>query len=272
MSRLRIAHLSDPHFGTVLPGVQEGLLATLTKLRPDLVLLTGDITQRARRSQFRAARHFTEHLRPAEVIAVPGNHDLPLLNLWERFWFSYRGFKQLFKNQLEKDFVHGDVRIFGFNSTSKWRHVQGDFNLERLERRLKVAARTKVNIAAFHHPLDCKKKSDEKNLLRGRDEAVALFAAAEIDLAVGGHIHDPFVTLSSSRYPDIKRPFIISVAGTCLSWRIRPGAPNSFNLIDVDTASTPRIIITRYDQRHNLRFTPEESHTFVRTAEGWQNK
>lgn len=265
MSHLRIAHLSDPHFGTILPGVREGLLATLAELKPDLVLLTGDITQRARRRQFAEAKEFTHQLQPAKVIAVPGNHDIPLFNIFARVFNPYGGFKNLFKDQLEKDFVHGDVVVTGLNSTNRWRHVQGDFEIPRLDRRLRESVpKAKIHIAAFHHPMDCSKPSDEKNLLRGRQASINLFDRHCVDLIVGGHIHDPYVSLSQVRYPETKRNMIITVAGTCMSWRTRPGAPNSFNLIDADTNSVPKLTITRFDQRQGLRFTPERTHKFVR--------
>lgn len=271
MSFLRIAHLSDPHFGTILPGVKEGLLATLRDLQPDLVLITGDITQRARRSQFRAAKEFTHEMNPVPMIAVPGNHDIPLFNIFMRAFDPYHGFKKLFKDQLEKDHVFGDVLVTGLNSTSKWRHIQGDFNLKRVERRLiENKTKAKVHIAAFHHPMDCIKPQDEKNLLVTREETIQLFDTHCVDLMVGGHIHDPYVTLSKVRYPYTKRNMLIGVAGTCTSWRIRPGAPNSFNLIEVDTKGTPQIEITRYDQRRDLRFEILRTHRFIRRDEtGW---
>ncbi len=269
--RVRIAHLSDPHFGTILPGVAEGLLATLAELKPDLVLLTGDITQRARRSQFRAAKEFVRQLKPVPAIAVPGNHDIPLFNIFARLFYPYWSFKNLFKDLLEKDYVYNGVRVTGLNSTSRWRHVQGDFNIERIRRRLdKPHSGIKVRIAAFHHPMDCAKHVDEKNLLRGREEAILALHDAQVDLVVGGHIHDPFVCLSHHRYPGVPRSMILSVAGTCLSWRTRKGAPNSFNLIDVEPTDRPRISITRYDIRESMRFTPEKTHEFeCQGSTGW---
>ena len=271
MSTLKIAHLSDPHFGTILPGVREGLIASLMDINPDLILLTGDITQRARRWQFREAKEFTHQLPDTDLIAVPGNHDIPLLNFLVRLFDPYRGFKKYFKDQLERDHFHGDVVVAGLNSTSRWRHVQGDFNLQRLENRLKsVQPRAKVLIAAFHHPMDCRRPQDEKNLLCSREGAISLFDRYEVDLMIGGHIHDPYVTLSKVRYPNTRRNMVIGVAGTCTSWRTRADSPNSFNLIEVDTRSTPRIVFSRFDQRENKRFTMEHVHKFSRPdANGW---
>ncbi len=272
MSYLKIAHLSDPHFGTILPGVIEGLIETLGELNPDLILLTGDITQRARRKQFRQAREFTHKMKHVPIIAVPGNHDIPLFNLFTRFFNPYWGFKNLFKNQLEKDHVFGDVLVTGLNSTSKWRHIQGKFNLKRLEGRLREnKPKARVHIAAFHHPMDCAKKSDEKNLLVGRNEVLKLFNQYKVDLAIGGHIHDPYIEISKKRYPEANRSMVFAVAGTCTSWRTRPGAPNSFNLIEVDTSSTPKLKVSRYDQKDDLLFSIKDSRSFTRGESGsWQ--
>lgn len=271
MSRMRIAHLSDPHFGTILPGVREGLLATLDELKPQLILLTGDITQRARRSQFHDAKEFTHQLGQTPLIAVPGNHDIPLFNVFARLFHPYAGYRGLFKDQLEKDHLHGDIVVTGLNSTSPWRHVQGEFNLRRLNRRLRVQRpAAKVHIAAFHHPMDCAKPQDEKNLLKKADQAIRLFDHHGVDLILGGHIHDPYVTLSKVRYPQTERSMIIAVAGTCTSWRTRKDAPNSFNLIDVETATTPTMTISRYDQRSHLGFEIERSHAFRRIDNNWQ--
>lgn len=270
---MRIVHLSDSHFGTILPGVEEGLLATLHSLKPSLVLLTGDITQRARASQFRAAKEFVAKLEPYPCIAVPGNHDIPLFNIGARLLNPYGQFRKLFKDLLEKDYVANGVRVTGLNSTSRWRHVQGDFNIERIKKRLcPPHENVKVRIAAFHHPMDCAKGVDEKNLLCNRNDTIRALDEASIDLVVGGHVHDPYITLSGVRYPFIERKMILSVAGTCLSWRTRKGAPNSFNLIDVepDAEPGPKLKVTRYDSRENKLYTPELEHRFQRNGrEGW---
>lgn len=275
MSRLRIVQISDSHFGTVLPGVTDGLLATIRNLQPDLVVLSGDITQRARPSQFREAYNFSEQLRPIPFIAVPGNHDIPLFNVFGRLFDPYKGFQTNFKNQLEKDFDHGDVVIVGLNSTSRWRHVQGAFDLERLKRRLdRIEPRHKVRIAVFHHPLDCRQEEDLKNLIKCRDQVMQILSERGIDLVVGGHIHDPHVSLSRARYPEIQRALVLGVAGTCTSWRTRGDVPNSFNLIDVHTESEgdARLTIARFDMRENLRFTLENKRSFIRSnSQGWQD-
>ncbi len=269
---VRIVHLSDPHFGTTTPAVEEGLREELRRLQPALVVISGDITQRARQQQFMDASAFIKSLMPAPVIAVPGNHDIPLFNVAARVISPYAGFRRLKRGTLFKHFKLGGVELLGLASTSRWRHVQGGLNDARLARRLALLSpQAKVRIAMFHHPLDCAKAVDEKNLLVDRDETVKELTAARIDLVLGGHIHDPFVTLSRDRYPQAERTMILAVAGTCLSWRTRSGAPNSFNLVDIETDGQPKITIARCDIGEGHRFRPVEEHRFALTEpHGWQ--
>lgn len=253
MSTLRIAHLSDPHFGTVLPEVEERLIATLRSLKPDLVLVSGDITQRARRAQFQAAAAFRKKMAPFPFFAVPGNHDIPLFNLFARLFYPYRGFHRYFQAARETDFRIGDVRVIGLNSTSRWRHVQGSLDLARIkEEFLSNWDTSKIRVAMVHHPIECAKDIDDKNRLRGKDETLALFKEAQIDLVLSGHVHDPYIQVEGS--------LVLSVAGTCLSWRIRKGAPNSFNWIEIQ-ADPKRIKITRMDSTPDGLYLPRADFT-----------
>src|SRR5690349_15404657 len=88
-----VAHLSDLHFGAALPEVVDGLHHAMSALRPDVIAVSGDLTQRARRGQFRRARRFLQALEPPTVV-VPGNHDVPLYNLFARFRNPLRGFRR----------------------------------------------------------------------------------------------------------------------------------------------------------------------------------
>lgn len=269
MNRVRLVHLSDPHFGTVTDEVQSALLATLADLAPSLILLTGDITQRARKGEFRQAREFVHRLAPVPVFAVPGNHDIPLWNLPLRLIAPYRRYSN-FQKVLERETLHQGIEILTLNSTSRWRHVQGAFRQSRLEKKLLSDRSAAIRLVAFHHPLDCAKPVDEKNLLRNAPEVARALASAQVDLVVGGHIHDPHVALSTARYPEAGRSMILSVAGTCLSWRTRKNAPNSFHLIELEAGPPGRIQITRFDQ-DGARFKPFAPEHFEREASqaGW---
>ncbi len=271
--KIRIAHLSDPHFGANFPEVVTALTRTMKELKPNLIILSGDITQRARLKQFDEAAEFVKSLDEFQWAIVPGNHDIPLFNIFKRLFNPYGNFRRVFKGLLEQEIPIAQVHVFTLNSTSRFRHVQGALGEKQIKKIISnPAAKSCVRIACFHHPMDCPKTVDEKNLLRNREEVMKVLAKTEVDLILGGHIHDPYVTLSGERYPSVKRQSIISVAGTSLSWRTRSGAPNSFNLIDVDVQNheQPRLNVTRYDLHSNLNFAPVLVKSYIReTTYGW---
>jgi 3',5'-cyclic AMP phosphodiesterase CpdA len=276
---MRIAHLSDPHFGTIRPGLKEGLLATLTELRPEVVVITGDITQRAHARQFQEACAFKTELREAgmTVLLIPGNHDIPLFNVPVRLFAPYRSYENHCHPTTRESWEGGEpgarVRIDVLDSTSRWRIVQGALTAEDLES-LALAGTGEaplLRILGFHHPMDCAQYIDDGNLLKNRVAAAKTFARAGIDLVLGGHIHDPYVSLSQDRYAGLDRPFITAVAGTCLSSRVRPSAPNSFNWIELDPSSIggPQLRITRMDIGADQRYRAVQMHPFARGATGW---
>ncbi len=271
--KIRIAHLSDPHFGANLPEVVKALTDSLKNLKSDLVILSGDITQRAHCSQFQAAGLFVNSLSEFNWAIVPGNHDIPLFNIFSRLFTPYKNFKKVFRGLLEKKILIEQVQVFTLNSTSRFRHIQGELSASQIKKVIHgIQKKTGVRVACFHHPMDCPKRVDEKNLLRNREEVMKVFAKSEVDLILGGHIHDPYVSLSGERYPQVKRQSIISVAGTCLSWRTRSGAPNSFNLIDIEAEDhqQPRLVISRYDLQVDFKFTPILVQSFYRdSVQGW---
>src|SRR5687768_14836651 len=111
-----IAHLSDLHFGAADPQVVEALLLSVTAVSPDLVVISGDLTQRARRRQFVQARAFLEAL-PKPQIVVPGNHDVPLYNIWSRFVRPLGGFRRYISADVHPVYVDDEVAVFGADTT-----------------------------------------------------------------------------------------------------------------------------------------------------------
>lgn len=271
MTKLRIAHLSDPHFGTTETNKKAALRERLFDLSPDWVVFSGDITQRARRSQFEEARDFCGSLVPLDVLAVPGNHDIPLFNLFDRLARPYRGFERRFGFPVRDRRKKGPFELIACNSTDRFRHIQGEIGTVDLERLRSFADESVIRIAVFHQPLDCPKPQDEKNLLRFTAESVPLLQSAMIDLTLSGHIHDPLAVVSGNRYPR-GRKFVISVAGTCLSSRTRSFAPNSFHVVDLESEPSPTMAITRYDLLEN-EFDVRSVSRFARTPSGdWESR
>lgn len=268
---LRIIHLSDPHFGTIKEDAMKALLLAVKMLNPQAIIFSGDITQRARRNQFEQARIFTNTFEGIPILIMPGNHDIPLYNLFARFFHPYYGFKRILKGRLNQEINIQGVQIMALNSTRRSRVVQGVLDLKFLKRWLLKNHDSKIRIVVCHHPLDCRKPADEKNLLLNRHEVMPILDSHNVDMVLSGHIHDPYIRLSNERYPQLQKPMIIGVAGTCLSHRTREDANNSFNVIDIEDIETPKLTVSRHDLTADVVFEAKESHRFIRTHnQGWQ--
>lgn len=270
---IRIVHLSDPHFGMIKPIAMEALLVALKILNPQAIIISGDITQRARDEQFEQARIFTNTFAELPVLVLPGNHDIPMFNVFDRLMHPYKGFTKILKGKLQQEIDLGPVHILALNSTRRSRSIQGEIDLEILKNKMETKANKKIRIVSFHHPIDCPKWVDEKNLLLNREEVVPMLGSGDVDLILSGHIHDPYICLTHHRYPKVKRSMIIGVAGTCLSTRTRADANNSFNLIDIQTDSeSPKLAVSRFDLVDNKTFEATESHRFKRKDQnvGWE--
>jgi 3',5'-cyclic AMP phosphodiesterase CpdA len=224
-----VLQVSDPHFGTEQAPVVEALVALAQQQRPDLVVLSGDITQRARRAQFRAARAFADRL-GAPVLAIPGNHDLPLFALHERLLHPYAHHAAAFGADLEPVHDTAELLAVGVNTTRPYRHKHGEVSpgqVERVAALLKRARPGQLRMVVVHQPIDVMRAQDANDRLRGHRLAQQRWAAAGADLVLGGHIHLPYVM----PLPGLARPLWAVQAGTAVSTRVRDGMPNSVNLL-----------------------------------------
>lgn len=232
-----LLHLSDTHFGTERPQVVEALLALAAQQRPDGVVLSGDITQRARPAQFRAAKAFVDQL-GAPVLAIPGNHDIALFDLWARLTRPYAGFARVFGADLEPVAISPDWLIVGVNTTRARRHTQGEVSeaqVARVASLLAAAGPQQLRVVVVHQPLAVPEAGEASNLLRGHARAARAWAQAGADLVLGGHIHLPYTLPLQG----LARRLWVVQAGTAVSARTRPGVPNSVNLLRwSDTAAT----------------------------------
>jgi 3',5'-cyclic AMP phosphodiesterase CpdA len=224
-----VLQVSDPHFGTEQASVVEALVALAQRQRPDLVVLSGDITQRARAAQFRAARACIDRL-GAPVLAIPGNHDIPLFDLPARLLRPYAAFARAFGPELEPVHASPDLLVLCVNTTRRWRHQNGEVSpaqIERVATRLRAADDAQLRVVVVHQPAAVQRPQDAHDLLRGHAAALARWAEAGADLVLGGHIHLPYVMAM----PALARPLWVVQAGTAVSSRVRAGVPNSVNLL-----------------------------------------
>lgn len=240
-----LLHISDTHFGTEQPPVVHGLLALARERRPDLLVFSGDITQRALDAQFAAARRFCDELAISPMLVLPGNHDIPLYNLAARLLHPYRDYSDRFGANLEPVLDTPAMLVIGVNTTRIARHKNGEVSAAQIRRVCELLAQARpgqLRIVVTHQPAVVSRAQDEHDRLRGAEPALQAWSAAGADLVLGGHIHLPYVVDLAGRQPATPRPMWCVQAGTAVSARVRHGTDNSVNLLrwDPPAAGAPR--------------------------------
>ncbi|WP_102224608.1 metallophosphoesterase family protein [Acidimangrovimonas sediminis] len=261
----RILHLSDLHFGRAASELEEPLLESIAQLQPDVVAISGDFTQRARRSQFRHAAEFLERIQQsceARILCVPGNHDVPLDNLWMRLLRPWARYRASIARELEPLYYDNDVAVVGVNTVNRFAWQRGKVSSRALDRVCSAlyGIERRTRIVVVHHPLEHGPETD-KQLARGADEALERLQESGADIVLSGHLHyaefAPFRTA----------PGLLFVqAGTSLSTRLR-GEVNSFNLLDTGPG---QVRLTTYVAEHSRRFRPGRYGVFRRGEHGWE--
>ena len=254
----RIAHLSDPHFGTVPEGLADRLASCLRALRPDLVVVSGDLTQRARVGQFREARDFLMKL-PAQVIVFPGNHDAPLWNVPLRMVDPWRNWRLGLGLPLEGRVVLGDVAVVGINSANPrvWKDgLIRPAQIAALEAAFGGAGR---RILALHHPPE--PPAGEKPSLAGAERLVEACERLGVEMVLSGHLHFTQVAPLTAA-----RGILALQAGTCLSSRTRDDG-NAFTLVDLTGGGAS---IAHYRLATDGAFRPDAVTEWVRGPDGWR--
>ncbi len=228
-----LLHVSDPHFGTEREPVVKALLELERELSPDLVVLSGDVTQRARRAEFAAAGAFFKQLGAPHLLAIPGNHDIPLFDLLTRASRPYAEFQRSFGPSLEPSFSAPDCLVLSVKTTRRYRHVDGEISDEqraRVAERLRLASAEQLRVVVLHQPVAVPRSTEQKNVVHGHAQAVQSWAEAGADVILAGHIHLPFV-LPLHEAQQLARPLWAVSAGTAVSSRVRHDAGNSVNVL-----------------------------------------
>ena len=240
---ITLFHLSDIHFGLEDRNALDGVVAAIAQKRPAAVLITGDLTMRARHREFAAAREWIAALDVPVTVEV-GNHDLPYFDLWERFTNPYKRFLGV-EDLLEKPLALPGIAVIPLLTTVKaqwrWPWSEGLVSDRALAETLaaidKVPTGTRVLVTA-HHPLT--ERSPRGQLLTiGGTRALAALAGRGVAAVLSGHVHDPFDLVAQTA----KGPLRMIGAGT-LSKRIR-STPASYNELTI-TADTITVKVRNF--------------------------
>lgn len=253
----RLLHISDLHFGTVQRPVADALRRLAAAQQPSVLVLSGDITQRARASEFAAARAFCDQLAVPAFLSVPGNHDIPLFNLARRALSPYSRYLAQFGPALDGVVSTPDFLVIGVNTARWWKHKNGRVSTAQIDHVAQllrgdgVGALRQLRVVVVHQPIHVMRAEDEHDRLKHWAPAVRAWSQAGADVVLGGHIHLPYVcalSASTAGLAALSRTVWCVQAGTALSSRVRWEAPNSVNLLCFDRHARPPVCrVERWD-------------------------
>jgi 3',5'-cyclic AMP phosphodiesterase CpdA len=264
----KIVHLSDLHFGRVDEALIEPLVGALAESRASLVVVSGDLTQRARSSQFEAARAFLDRL-PQPQIVVPGNHDVPLYDVLSRFARPLEKFRRYITDDLEPFYEDEEMVVAGVNTARSLTRKYGRINerqINALRERLCAYRDEVVKVVVTHHPFDLPAGYDEREIVGRAPLAMEALAACGADLLLAGHLHVGHTGHTTERYRIRGHSALVVQAGTATSTRGR-GEANSFNVIRL---KHPHVQVERRLWQADAGvFRHANAETFRHTPDGW---
>ena len=220
----KILHITDVHFGRDHQSNRSAALIELSlDRRPDVVVFSGDLTKRAKPSQFRQARQFVDALGAATVV-VPGNHDVPLFRVWERVFSPFGAYRRHFDRQLEPVFEDNELLIVGINTAHAWTFTGGRVwsrRLAEVERRLAADAGRRFAIVVQHHQMIPVPGYGSAEVFRNARAAANALERGGADLVLSGHVHLSYLGDSTAIDETSERAIPVLFSGTASSTRGR---------------------------------------------------
>lgn len=233
---MKIIHLSDLHFGTERPELIRLVQQDIATLKPNIIVVSGDLTQRARTDQYKKAKSFLQSIH-IPVLCVPGNHDIPLYNLIARFGFPFYQYKKWISPSLCIHHNQENIAILGINSVTPYKAMGGyitDKQLQLVKEFFHEKLTEKIKIVIMHHNLI---SSERHKTINDADKIIDVFAQCKINLVLSGHIHAAHVELLKHKY---NNNLYVVTAGTAISTRTT--APNSYNILDISGSQFKLIV------------------------------
>lgn len=266
-----IVHLSDLHFGRVDAALLAPLRALVERLEPDVVVVSGDLTQRARSAEFQQARHFLDSL-PGPQVVVPGNHDVPLYNVFSRFLTPLLKYRRYLTSDLSPEYVDDEIAVLGINTARSLTFKDGRISHEQIDAlrtRLGQLPQGLTRIIVTHHPFDLPPNFNAKDLVDRAPLALTMFAECGVDLLLAGHLHASVTGNTAERYKIDGYAALMVQAGTATSTRGR-GESNSFNVLRVEGSN---IRVERYGWNEAHRdFEKVSTEAFERAGGVWASQ
>ena len=263
-----IAHLSDLHFGRLDHATLPALIAAVDAAKPDVVVVSGDLTQRARRQEFEDARKFLGDL-PSPQIVMPGNHDVPLYNVVARALRPLARYHQYISDDREPFYGDDEIAVLGVNTARSLTFKNGRINRQQVVRSCARLAQCRAGVTRIivtHHPFDVPDGGDTSGILGRARMAVAAFAQHGVDVILSGHLHVSRTSDTAARYNVSGHSLLLVQAGTATSTRRRE-AVNSWNIIRIDR---PHVSVECLNWNHNhASFDVAAIEQFRHTPDGW---
>lgn len=261
-----IAHISDLHFGTEDKKIAKGLADDLNELSPSLIAVSGDLTQRARNRQYKECVKFLNTL-PKPQLVIPGNHDVPLFDVFNRMLFPLKRFKRHISENLNPLYEDNEMAVMGINTARSLTWKNGRISVDQiksLEKNLCSISDDKFKIVVTHHPF-IPPPGDAGIELVGRSvKALDVIDKCKVDLLLAGHLHRGYSGDIRPYYPSRKRSVISAQAGTAISRRVR-NESNAYNFITV----VKEEIIIQIRLWNGKKFSKSEETKYHRNEDEW---
>lgn len=261
-----LAHISDLHFGTDIPTVTEALVKDIKAIMPNVIVLSGDVTQRGRRSEYESGAAFLRRF-STPVIVVPGNHDIPLYNPFRRLLRPFSRFEQLLEKYSTSYFCDDEIAIVGINTVNPLQLKHGKFqqeDAEILREGFAGCRQAPWKIAVMHHPVvlygqTTETKELREKILRSGGAALSVLQECGVNVILAGHLHQSNIEELHTSLRTLTAPMLMLQAGTAISTRVRSEG-NSYNVLTLE-GDMCHISVRVFD---GTTFREQRSHTFLK--------